>query len=201
MEPPAPFREWPFRYAPGGGIDVTDEHPPSGAAPNQEDDTPAQPPVQEGDEPREPPAATPGRGRAIVIIGGIVVFLAVVLFLVRNNISANDLQVGDCFNIPEGTSIQTVEKQPCTDSHTAEVIFVGEYTGDTYPISLSLDSFIEDRCVPAFESYIGRAIDSEPKLAIAYFYPSRDTWDNGDRTITCYGTQPDESPMTGSLKA
>jgi hypothetical protein len=136
----------------------------------------------------------------VIIIGAIVVFLGVVLFAVRNNVAADDLSVGDCFNTTSATSIQTVEKLPCTESHNAEVISVGEYSGDTYPISLSLDRYIDETCVPAFETYVGRAVDSEPALSISYFYPGRDGWDSGDRTITCFATQPDESPMTQSLR-
>ena len=148
------------------------------------------------------PAAKPvGNRRPIIIVGILVAFIVVVLFLVRNNVAADDLAVGDCFNIPDGTTIQTVEKHGCGESHNAEVIFVGAYDGDTFPISLSLDRFIEDKCVPAFATYIGRDIDSEPALSVGYFYPTRDSWDNGDRTVTCYVSQPDESPMTESLKA
>lgn len=146
------------------------------------------------------PAAKPGGRRAIIIVGVIVAFLAIVLFAVRNNVAADDLKVGDCFDIPNGTTIQTVEKHPCNESHNAEVIFVGDYTGTSYPISLSLDSYIEDSCVPAFETYVGRGIDTDPELSLGYFYPSRDGWDDGDRAITCYVSQPDESPMTESLK-
>jgi hypothetical protein len=154
--------------------------------------------------PPSPPAASgkqPGRWRPIVIIGGIAIFLAVVLFAVRNNVSADDLKVGDCFNIPTATEIQTVESHPCTESHTGEVILVAEYTeaGSTYPI-LGFDSFVETACTPAFATYVGRAIDSEPELSIGYFYPTRDGWSNDDRTITCYVAQPDESEMTQSVK-
>lgn len=146
-------------------------------------------------------SARPGGWRALIIVGVIVAFIAIVLFVVRNNVAADDLKVGDCFNIPDGTTIQTVERQPCTESHNAEVIFVGDYTeGTTYPISLSLDRFIESACVPAFETYLGRSFDSDPELSIGYFYPSRDGWDDGDRTITCYVAQPDEGPMTESFK-
>ena len=49
-------------------------------------------------------------------------FLAIVLFVVRNNVSADDLKVGDCFDIPNGTSIQTVEHHRCNENHNAEVI-------------------------------------------------------------------------------
>lgn len=155
---------------------------------------------QSPEAPSQPATAKPGKWRAVIVIGALVALLAIVLYVVRNNVSAEDLKVGDCFNIPNGTTIKTVEKHACTETHNAEVIFVGEYTGTSFPISISLDRFIEDSCVPAFESYLGRGVDSEPELTIGYFHPTRDGWDNGDRTISCYVAQPDESPMTKSLK-
>jgi hypothetical protein len=183
---------------------VTDQSTPGPDSADVPVDPAIQAPVQpppSGEWPNAAaPAARPGRLRPVIIIGAIVVFIAIVLFVVRNNVAADDLKVGDCFEIPNGTSIQTVEKHPCNESHNGEVFFVGEYTGDTYPISLSLNSYIEDSCVPAFETYVGRSADSEPALSIGYFYPSRDNWNSGDRTITCYVSQPDDSPMTQSLK-
>jgi hypothetical protein len=165
-----------------------------------DDTTPGGPPSSGA--PAEPATAKPGKLRPIIAIGVIVALLAIVLFVVRNNVAADDLKVGDCFDIPNGTTIKTVEKHPCNESHNAEVIFIGEYTdGSTYPISLSLDRYIESSCAPAFETYVGRALDSEPALSVGYFHPTRDGWDAGDRTITCYISQPDESPMTKSLKA
>ena len=152
--------------------------------------------------PVDPAAAKSAKLRPVIIIGVIVAFLAIVLFAVRNNVAADDLKVGDCFNIPNGTTVKTVDKHPCNESHNAEVIFIGEYTdGSTYPISLSLNRFVKSSCAPAFETYVGRAIDSDPELSVGYFSPTREGWDRGDRTITCYVAQPDESPMTKSLKA
>jgi Septum formation len=180
----------------GGSSPNSQMHPQAEAAMTP----PGAPPVQ-ADQPAAAAPAKGGRWRAILIIGGIVVFLGVVLFATRNNADADDLKVGDCINLPNGTTFKTVEKHPCTESHIAEVIYVGEYSGSTFPISLSLDSYIEDQCVPAYETYVGRAIDSDPELSVGYFHPTRDAWDGGERTITCYVTQPDESPMTESLKA
>jgi Septum formation len=144
----------------------------------------------------------PGGWRAVVIIGVIVAFLAIVIFAVRNNVEAADLKVGECFNIPTGATVKTVEHHPCNESHTAEVILVAEYTGTgtSYPISLGLDSFVETACVPAFKTYVGREIDSDPDHSIGYFYPTRDGWSSGDRTITCYVARPDEGQMTESVK-
>jgi hypothetical protein len=165
--------------------------PPPDAAP-----APWQPP----DAATAAPEKKAGRGRTILIIAVIAVFLGGVLYIVRNNASADDLKVGECFDVPNQTTIETVEKHPCNESHGAEVIFVGEYSGDTYPISLTLDSYIEQSCVPAFESYVGKDIDSQEALSIGYFYPSQDSWNSGDRTVTCYIVNTDESPMTQSVK-
>jgi len=158
-----------------------------------------------GQAPTPAVAATgrqPGGRRAIIIAGAIVVFLVVVLFAVRNNVAADDLKVGDCFNIPTGATIQTVEHHACTESHAAEVILVAEYTGEgtTYPISLSMNRFVDGACAPAYATYVGKEIDSTPDLSIGYFYPSRDGWSGGDRTITCYVARTDEAPVTGSVK-
>lgn len=169
---------------------MTEEPGTTGAAPGY---TPADPAIAT-------PAKQPGSKRPVIILVAIAIFIGVVLFAVRDNRAADDLKVGDCFNVPNGTTVQTVETKPCNESHTGEVIFVGDYDGDTYPISLSLDRYIQDSCVPAYESYLGRAFDSEPEMTVGYFHPTREGWDGGDRTVTCYVSQLDESPMTESLK-
>jgi hypothetical protein len=148
----------------------------------------------------QPAARKGGRLRALIVIGVIVAILAVILYLVRNNVQANDLKVGDCFVIPTETTVKTVETHPCTESHNAEVVFVGEYSGDTYPISISLESYVSDNCVPASAAYVGRSLDDEPALYIGYFAPTRDSWDNGDRSITCYAAREDEAMTTESLR-
>jgi len=155
-----------------------------------------------GEQPQAPvqaPARQGGRRPAIILVALIVGFLAIVLYIVRNSVSAGDLKVGDCFDVPAATTLKTVDHHPCTEPHTGEVILVAEYDGDSYPISLSLDRFLEDNCVPAFATYVGREIDATPDLTIGYFYPSRDGWDEGDRTITCYVTRMDEGPTSQSV--
>jgi hypothetical protein len=175
--------------APGPVNEPTGQSGPPSASPGD-----ASPPAD------APPAKQPGTRRPIIIIGAIGVFLAVVLFAVRNNVGADDLEVGTCFNIPDGTTVQTVERQACTDSHTGEVFYVGDYEGTSYPISLTLDGYVDDNCLPAFESYVGTEIEAVTDLTVGYFHPSRDGWDDGDRTVTCYVARSDEAAMTQSLK-
>jgi hypothetical protein len=151
-------------------------------------------------------SASAGRAdklRLFLILGGIVVFLGAVLWIVRDNQSAGDLSVGTCFDVPaHDTDISTVTRHECGDAHDAEVFHVSEYSdGSAYPISLGLDRFIDDECVPAFAAYVGKDLASSEGVSIGYFYPGRDGWESGDRTITCYIVRDDGTKMTESMAA
>jgi hypothetical protein len=148
------------------------------------------------------PARQPGKWRLYLILGGIVVFLGIVLWAVRDNQSVGDLAAGTCFDLPSrGGDISTVTRHACTEAHDAEVFHLAEYTdGSTYPISLRLNSFVDSACVPVFATYVGKDLDSSDDLTIGYFYPSRDGWDGGDRTVTCYAVRVDDAKLTRSLK-
>lgn len=147
------------------------------------------------------PASRSDKLRLALILGGIVAFLAVVLWIVKDNQAAGDLAVGTCFDVPsQDTNITTVTRHDCAAAHDAEVFHVVKYTGADYPISLSLDSFIDDTCVPAFTTYVGPAVATSRDLTFGYFYPSRDAWNDGDRTVTCYAVRDDQAKLTGSVK-
>lgn len=165
---------------------------------------PAPPPPLSGPTPNavtSAPPSKPGKLRAYVVIGVIVGLLAVILYATKDNAAAKDLVVGECFDVPTSATVSTVVRHPCTEPHGAEVIAVTEYTEPgTYPISLTLERFIDTACVPVFETYVGVDYEDEPDHTIGYFYPSRDGWSEGDRTITCYVTRIDKSLMTQSIR-
>lgn len=135
----------------------------------------------------------------LLVIGG---FLAFVLWAVRDNQSADDLGAGTCFDIPTSIEVQTVTKHACTEPHDAEVFHNAEFTdgSSTYPISMTFDGFVDDVCVPAFEAYVGEHFDKNEELTIGYFFPTRDGWDGGDRTVTCYVSRVDESKLSQSVQ-
>ena len=152
------------------------------------------------------PAAKPPSKVRTYIIGAVV--LAVIAFgawSISQNQNAGDLAVGQCFDEPgRDVDITTVVKHACTEAHDAEVFSVVEYDGgDTYPISISLDSFIDRTCVPAFETYVGEPYDVDTPYDLAYFYPDEDAWTKGskDRTFTCYIVRTDGAKLTQSVKA
>lgn len=159
--------------------------------------------VQAAPPPPPPPPAQPtgSKLRPIITVGIIVAFIAVVLFLVRDQQNAGDLAVGTCFDVPTRTEdISTVQTHPCTEPHDGEVFHVAEYTGDSYPISLSVESFIEDTCLPAFATFVGATYEDAEELDVGWFYPNREGWDGGDRTFTCYLFRVDEGKISKSMQ-
>jgi hypothetical protein len=195
----------------GGGQPMAPEPivPPPPLAPTQVEAASWGTPAPTGSEdavPVSPPPTTgskPSSRRAgLIAVAILVVPLALILWAVKDNVAADDLKVGDCFNVPTATTVKTIEHHPCTESHTAEVFHVAKYTDSatTYPISLRFDSFANDACTPVFETYVGADIDSRTDLSVGYFFPTSDGWAGGDRAITCYVAKADKAPMTSSLK-
>jgi hypothetical protein len=199
--------------APEPGTSSPTPPPPPPLAPlvNQEPETP--PPsgwapaaqVEAGQAVAPPPVAPPkpaSRLRTFLIFGVIAVFIGVVLYVVRNNVSADDLVVGQCFDVPDRSEdISTVEKFECNLAHDAEVFHIAEMTGDSYPITLAFRNFVDEACIPAFATYVGRTYQEAEELDVGFFYPNSDGWDSGDRTVTCYIVRVDEAQMTQSVKA
>ena len=134
---------------------------------------------------------------AVIIVGG---------FILRDRLSssAGDLKVGDCFDEPaSGGEISDVQHHPCTESHTAEVVYLGEMTGDnsTYPTDDQFDQYAATNCLPAFTAYTGRAVETETELTMSYYVPTKEGWGKGSRQEICYVLRVDNQPMTQSVKA
>lgn len=137
----------------------------------------------------------------VVIIGAI----AFGAYMFRDNLTGNagDLKVGDCFDEPAGeTLITDVQHHPCEESHTSEVIFVGNMPGakDAYPSDVEVDGFAESKCLPAYKKYTGADFDSTGEMTIGWFYPTTEGWKKGDRGMTCYAVREDGAALTTSIK-
>jgi hypothetical protein len=141
-----------------------------------------------------------GRVRAVRIIGfGFVLLLVVagvVGFLFRDKLSGSveNLQVGDCFEVPAGDTVEDVQHRPCTEPHDGEVFVVRDYSGsDTYPSTGDFDTWASEQCTGTdFEAYVGDTYDSRDDVGVGYLYPLEEGWGRGDREMTCY-----LSPTTG----
>lgn len=161
------------------------------------------------------PAVPPPSSRGAVVrsfassaIGRIVIIavIAGAAFLLRNYVSgsAGDLRVGDCFDVPAETKdIIDVQHHPCTESHTGEVVFVGDYPSPadaSYPSVESFQAYVDDACVTAFAEYTGSTFEDALSLGMGWFYPGAEGWKTGDHELVCYLNRLDEAPMTQSFR-
>ena len=136
---------------------------------------------------------------------GIIAVIGIGAFLFRDRLSgsAGDLKVGECFDEPVALQeVSKVQHHPCTESHTAEVVFLGSMTGQdaSYPSDATFDTYIEASCLPAWESYTGKAYSTEAVLTLGYLVPTEKGWNGGDRGVTCYVSREDGAQMTSSVK-
>jgi hypothetical protein len=136
---------------------------------------------------------------------GIVAVIGLGAFIFRDRLSSNagELKVGDCFDDPAGVTVITdVQHHPCTEAHTAEVIFLGTMTGDnaTYPSDDAVETWIIANCLPAWSAYTGKDYQTESVLDLGFYTPTEEGWKDGDRGVTCYTYRVDNATMSTSVK-
>lgn len=136
---------------------------------------------------------------------GVIAAIGLGALVFRDRLSSNagELKLGDCFDDPAGVTVVTdVQHHPCTESHTAEVVFLGKMSGDdaTYASDAAMDTYVEANCLPAWNAYTGKDYQTETVLTLGYYVPSEEGWKDGDREVLCYAIREDGAPMTSSVR-
>jgi hypothetical protein len=145
-----------------------------------------------------------GRGMAIagLVLSGLWVLVAIaavaIYFIVgKGTVTATDVKVGDCLKeIPDGTRVLTVETVECGESHAGEVFAVLLMPEGDFPGPSAIEKY-QNRCEPALASYSPAAI-TDDSVQLYVLYPTAETWQQGDRAVTCVATL--DPPRTGSIK-
>ena len=113
------------------------------------------------------------------------------------------LQVGDCLNdfpsidelqgglVSEGLGV------PCSTPHQYEVFY--ETFFDKNDSVLDIESAAGDVCLEQFEGYVGASYRLS-SLDFVFFIPSEESWEQGDRELTCLLTSEDGTPLAGSAR-
>jgi hypothetical protein len=144
--------------------------------------------------------------QSILLRVGVIGAIIIGAIILRPYLSGNagNLQVGDCFDLPDGTTdiVDDVQHRPCTDPHYGEVIFVGDYQpGDAgYPSDEAFRSFESEHCTAAFTSYTGIDYFTDTVYDFSTFWPTLEGWQDGDHEISCHLVRVDGAQQTGSLK-
>jgi hypothetical protein len=129
----------------------------------------------------------------LAIVGVIVLYLA----FGQGTVTATDVEMGDCLSeIPSDTQVLTVKTVGCEESHAGEVFAVLQMPDGDFPGQSAIDEFA-DRCSPELASYSPSAL-TDDSIQLYVLYPTAETWDQGDRAVTCVATL--DPPRTGSIK-
>lgn len=103
--------------------------------------------------------------------------------------------VGDCLD-------EELLPIDCSEPHFDEVILVGDFPAAPdapYPANRDVQRWVEENCMPAFAAYVGTSLGSSD-YDLAWYSPTADTWESGDRAIVCTATSLDGEELTGSVQ-
>lgn len=119
---------------------------------------------------------------------------------------AGDLAVGDCFDqlITSAEKVQDVKQQPCNDAHGNEVMLITDYPAAkdaAFPSDADMETFVDEKCVSAYQSYTGRDPTTESEIGLDWYAPTAKAWAEGARKVVCYLFRNDGTKMTAPLKA
>lgn len=130
----------------------------------------------------------------VLVVGGGVVFY---LTIGKNVVTATDVKVGDCLKeIPDDTRVLTVNTIPCLQPHAGEVFAILQMPDGDFPGQPAVEQYA-DKCSPELASYAPEAM-TDDSVQLYVLYPTAETWDQGDRAVTCIATL--DPPRMGTLK-
>jgi hypothetical protein len=154
------------------------------------------------------------RGRPMAIIGSVLssVGLALwVLMLATNGVSefwegfkdaaSNSSPArGECFDSSTGLEGATydLDEVPCSGPHDGEVFAVVLLPSGDFPGDASVTDTAEEKCYALRSGYAMDAWAVPEDVDVYYVVPSAESWDLGDREITCaFGNTDSDTAMDG----
>lgn len=109
------------------------------------------------------------------------------------------ITVGDCLNEAalEGT-VSAVPLVDCATPHDSEAYASTAMDDGSFPGAVEVKKQAEAECTTQFNEFVGVNYDAST-LTYSYFYPTQDSWAQGDREIVCLIDDP-AGQTTGTLK-
>ncbi|MFI5793174.1 DUF4190 domain-containing protein [Streptomyces sp. NPDC051677] len=114
------------------------------------------------------------------------------------------LAKGDCFDVPGKTfdeNVYDVDEVACSGEHDAEVFATVPLPGSDFPGDDHVTDVAEDKCYDLENAYAMDAWAVTDEVDVYYLTPTSESWEQGDREITCVFANADEKgTLTGSLR-
>ena len=121
------------------------------------------------------------------------------------NTSVFDLREGTCFNDPVTVEEDLVEELAvvsCNTPHDNEVFALVNYPDGSeaaFPGTETINEFAETECEAIYYTYVGTAY-ADSLFLYSTYYPSEESWSDGDREVICFLYHPDLEKLTDSQK-
>ncbi|GGK53982.1 DUF4190 domain-containing protein [Streptomyces flaveus] len=112
---------------------------------------------------------------------------------------------GECFDAPGGSLegvAYDVDEVPCAGEHDGEVFANFQLDNGGYPGDTAITEAADDKCYTLQHTYAMDSWALPDDVDIYYFTPTRQSWDLGDREISClFGNVDASAGLTGSLRS
>ncbi|WP_367321026.1 DUF4190 domain-containing protein [Streptomyces sp. HUAS ZL42] len=162
------------------------------------------------------------RGKGLAIAGSVLSCVGLALWVVllatgagsgmwegfKDGVGGNgsmSLAKGECFDVPGDSledAVYDADQVPCTGRHDGEVFATIPLPGDSFPGDDHVTDVAEDKCYTLQESYTMDFWAVPDYVDVYYLTPTEESWDVGDREITCvYGNTDESGTLTGSLRS
>ena len=108
--------------------------------------------------------------------------------------------VGDCItDVIPGDTLDKATGVPCSEGHEYEVYAETFLSDSSETVPADIDKQADEFCYSKFQAFVGLDYESS-KLNLMSLYPSPESWQGGDKELTCLITAENEATITGSLK-
>ncbi|MFJ8229420.1 DUF4190 domain-containing protein [Streptomyces sp. NPDC094448] len=120
--------------------------------------------------------------------------------------TVGDLRKGDCYNLPgggssDGTEVSEIQVVDCAKPHEAEITGGFKITGfGKFPGESVLEPIAERRCDDIDTAYAMDAWAIPAVMSGYYYIPTKDSWNNGDRRVSCGFATEGSRKTTGSIR-
>lgn len=113
---------------------------------------------------------------------------------------ARGLAVGDCVaDLDQLDSDTDIDLVDCAEPHAGEVYRQADIAGkNLFPGNEPLGQEAGTICADAFTDYVGVGFP-DSTLDVITMMPSKESWAQGDRTVTCVVTDPNLPEIDGTL--
>lgn len=133
---------------------------------------------------------------AVVVVVAVAAAAAVYYLVNRDSTQATQVKVGDCLgDVPDSSRVLYVHTVACDQPHKGEVFSVLTMPDGNFPGDAAVMKYTE-QCKPALTNYAPNAVN-DAAIKLFVLYPTSDSWQRGDRTVTCIATS--DNPRSGKL--